>query len=161
MAVNSGVEITARKNHAYRVGYYEPAGTDATIYSPWPDFRFKNDTKKHILIQTRIEGNELIFELWGTSDGRKIEVSKPKIWNITSPEETKYIETTDLPPEKVDCIEIAHNGADAEFSRIITYLDGEIKEDVWKSHYRPWRAVCMVGVDPSKMATSTDEIIEE
>ncbi|PJA91906.1 hypothetical protein CO134_02925, partial [Candidatus Kuenenbacteria bacterium CG_4_9_14_3_um_filter_39_14] len=37
LAINAGLPITQRRNHSYRVGYYEPAGTDATIYSPWPD----------------------------------------------------------------------------------------------------------------------------
>lgn len=165
MAINSGMEITARKPHAYRVSYYEPAGTDATIYSPWPDFRFKNNTNKYLLLQTRVypETSTLVFELWGTSDGRQVATTSPAIYNIVSPGPTKYIETTDLAPGKTRCTEMAHNGADAHFTRTITYPEGSDKEnseETFESHYRPWQAVCLVGVDPSKMATSTPEIIE-
>lgn len=78
-AIYSGLEITARKNHAYPVQYYSPHGMDATIYIPRPDLKFKNNTPGHILIQTEIIGTELIFNFYGTSDGRKVEVDGPHI----------------------------------------------------------------------------------
>lgn len=78
-AIYSGLEITARRNHAYPVAYYNPQGMDATIYIPRPDLRFKNNTPGYILIQTKISGTELIFDFYGTDGGRKIEVIGPKI----------------------------------------------------------------------------------
>jgi vancomycin resistance protein YoaR len=78
-AIYSGLKITARRNHAYPVKYYQPYGMDATIYIPNPDFRFINNTQKHILVQGSIEGTELIFRFYGTSDGRKVEVDGPYI----------------------------------------------------------------------------------
>ena len=78
-AINSGLEITARRNHAYPVSYYNPQGMDATVYVPKPDLRFINDTPNYILIQTKIEGTELIFNFYGANDGRKIEVKGPFI----------------------------------------------------------------------------------
>lgn len=78
-AIYSGLEITARKNHAYPVQYYNPQGMDATIYVPRPDLRFVNNTPGHILIQTKIEGMELIFQFYGTSDGRTTKVIGPDI----------------------------------------------------------------------------------
>lgn len=78
-AIYSGLEITARRNHAYPVGYYNPQGMDATVYVPRPDLRFINDTPGHILIQTKIEGTELIFAFYGTSDGRKTKLIGPTI----------------------------------------------------------------------------------
>lgn len=78
-AIYSGMEITARRNHAYPVAYYNPQGMDATVYIPRPDLRFINNTAGHILIQTKIEGTELIFHFYGKNDGRKIEIEGPKI----------------------------------------------------------------------------------
>jgi len=63
-ALSTGLPIIERRNHSYRVSYYEPAGTDATIYNPWPDFKFLNDTGHYILLQTRIEDNDLYFDFW-------------------------------------------------------------------------------------------------
>ena len=78
-AIYSGLKITARRNHAYPVSYYNPQGMDATVYVPRPDLRFINNTPGYILIQTKIEGTELIFDFYGTDDGRKTEVIGPKI----------------------------------------------------------------------------------
>lgn len=78
-AIYSGLEITARTPHAYPVSYYNPQGLDATVYVPRPDLRFINNTPGHILIQTKIEGTELTFQFYGTSDGRTIEIDGPRI----------------------------------------------------------------------------------
>lgn len=163
-ALNSGLEITARRNHSYRVSYYEPAGTDASVYDPWPDLRFVNDTGSHILIQSRIEGNDIYFDFWGTGDGRKITVTDPTIYNIVKPKPTKIVETLDLEPGEKKCTESAHNGADAYFDYVIEYNSGEIKERRFHSHYVPWQEVCLIGVEEvveEEIATSTEEIIEE
>lgn len=78
-AIYSGLKITARRNHAYPVSYYNPQGMDATVYIPKPDLSFLNNTPGHILIQTEIIGTELVFRFFGTSDGRKTTVIGPTI----------------------------------------------------------------------------------
>ena len=162
-ALASGLPITARKNHSYRVSYYEPAGTDATIYSPAPDFRFLNDTGNYILIQTRIEGDDLYFDFWGTKDGRLVEQTYPIIYNIVKPNPTKTIETLDLRPGEKKCTEKAHNGADAYFDYKVTYPISSatstpvIKEKRFSSHYVPWQEVCLIGVEK---LTETDPTAE-
>jgi vancomycin resistance protein YoaR len=148
VALNAGLPITERRPHSYRVVYYEPAGMDATIYGPKPDLKFTNDTPAYLLLQTRIEGDIVNFELWGTSDGRKVELTKPKIYNIVGSGPTKIVETEDLKPGEKKCTERAHAGADAEFDRSVTTASGEIKTETWKSHYVPWSAVCLVGKAP-------------
>lgn len=161
-ALDSGLPITERQNHSYRVSYYEPAGTDATIYNPRPDMKFLNDTGYHILVQTKIEGNDLVFELWGTKDGRIVEKEEPRIYNIVKPGPTKIIETEDMAPGEKKCTETSHNGADAEFNYKVTYPNGEIKEKLFKSHYKPWQAVCLVGVEKAEIqtASTTVEVVE-
>lgn len=166
-ALDTGLPITMRRNHSYRVGYYEPAGTDATIYDPLPDLRFVNDLNNYILIQTRIEGDNVVFDFWGTGDGRQVEQTKPVIYNIVEPAPTKIVETTDLPAGQKKCTERAHNGADAYFTRTITKADGEVTKETFSSHYVPWQEVCLVGVDqlspPSEEttdATTTDGTVE-
>ena len=149
VALNAGVPITQRQNHSYRVSYYEPAGTDATIYDPAPDFRFLNDTGHNILFLARTQGDQVIFELWGTGDGRKAiqSPSPPKIYSIKAPPPTKIVETEDLPVGQKKCTERAHNGATTEFTYQVTYPSGEVKSKIFKSVYVPWQAVCLVGVE--------------
>lgn len=158
LAINTGLPITERRNHSYRVSYYEPAGTDATIYDPWPDFKFINDTGNYLLLQTKVDGNKLFFDFWGTRDGRSVATTSPVIYNIVKPGETKIIESEDLKPGEKKCTEKPHNGADAYFKRTITWSEGigkENSEETFRSHYVPWSEVCLVG----KVATSTEEVI--
>jgi vancomycin resistance protein YoaR len=162
--MGSGLDITARRNHSYNVSYYLEnglPGTDATIYDPWPDFKFINDTENFVLIQARIEGNDLYFDFWGTRDGRKAERTTPSVWGWTDPEPTKYIETLDLPVGETKCTERAHKGVSASFDYIVTYVDGEKEETTFSSRYRPWQEVCLIGVEElsEETATSTENII--
>jgi len=146
-ALNSGFEITERQNHSYRVSYYEPAGTDATIYYPKPDLKFINNTKNYVMILTEINGTELVYKIWGTKDNRKITITEPIIKNIVLAPGTKWIETLDLKPGQKKCIESSHNGADAEFTYHVELEDGKVIDKVFKSHYKPWQAICLIGVE--------------
>lgn len=78
-AIYSGLKITARRNHAYPVSYYNPQGMDATVYVPNPDLKFINNTPGYILIQTKIVGTKLTFSFYGTDDGRTTSVDGPRI----------------------------------------------------------------------------------
>lgn len=158
-AMGSGLPITERRNHSYSVSYYLEdglPGVDATIYIPHPDVRFVNDTGNYILIQARIDGTKLKFEFWGTKDGRKAERTKPKVWDWVSPAPTKYVETTELKPGEKKCTEAAHKGVKASFDYFITYADGEVKKQNFYSVYKPWQAVCLIGVEAK--ASSTEPI---
>ncbi|MFA6447085.1 MAG: VanW family protein [Patescibacteria group bacterium] len=153
-AIATGLPVVERRNHSYRVVYYEPAGTDATIYEPSPDLKYTNDTGKYIYINAYIKGTIIYFEMWGTKDGRIVTQTKPSIYNIVSPPPTKLTETLDLAPGVKKCTESAHAGADADFSTTIIYADGQKRDDSYHSHYRPWQAVCLIGVEK---LTSTDQ----
>lgn len=154
--MNAGLPVTARRNHSYRVSYYEPpVGKDATIYFPSPDFKWINDTAHHILVLGRVEGDEVVFELWGTKDARTQVQTDPKVFNIIPPPPKKEILTTTLPVGKVRCTEKPHAGATAVFNYSVTYPNGEVKEQEFKSVYRPWGEVCLVGADQATIDAST------
>lgn len=76
-AINAGLTITARRHHSYAVSYYGTPGFDATIYPPYTDLRFTNNTPGYILIQARIEGVKVTIEFWGTDDKREVTVTGP------------------------------------------------------------------------------------
>ncbi len=78
-AIYGGLKITERRNHAYPVSYYRPYGMDATIYIPKPDLRFQNNTPGYIFLQPSVSGTRLTFQMYGTNDGRKVEVDGPHI----------------------------------------------------------------------------------
>jgi len=153
----SGLPVTERRNHSYRVPYYERDGSgkamgpgkDATIYDPWPDFKFLNDTGHAVLIMTAIDGDRLTFTFWGVKDGRVAEQTDAKVYNIVPPPEKKTVETADLKPGETKCTESPHAGADAVFTYTVTYPDGTVKKKDIYSHYKPWGEVCLIGIDPN------------
>lgn len=112
-AVNAGMEITARRNHAYPVQYYSPQGTDATVYIPKPDFKFINNTPQYLLIQARIEDKKLSFDFYGTSDGRQVETKGPVVTSRTH-----------------------DGGMRTSYTQIVKDKDGNIiREDTFRSFY--------------------------
>lgn len=142
----AGLKVTERQNHSYRVSYYEPpVGLDATIYLPRPDFKFLNDTPAHILVQGQIIGNRIIFELWGTSDGRVSNVTEPVISNILPPPPEVRTDTDTLFVGEVKQIEKAHEGATAIAYYTVTRDGKVINKQTFKSVYKPWAAKFLVG----------------
>ncbi len=151
--MNAGLPVTQRRSHAFRVSYYETdgdgkfigPGLDATIYSPEPDLRFKNDTATAILIYGYVKGDQVTFELYGTSDGRTSEIKGPVLLSETSAGEPVY-ESTDLLPKGVTRqVETAHPGGVALATYIITYPDGNVVTKEFRSSYRRWPARFLVG----------------
>ncbi len=111
-AINAGLLITERKPHSFPVKYYNPQGFDATIYPGVVDLQFINDTPAHLLIQTKISGTKLIFEIYGSNDGRVVTMDGPYQY--------------DQKP----------NGSmKAYFTRKITLTNGTEKEERFDSNY--------------------------
>jgi vancomycin resistance protein YoaR len=116
-----GMPITARRNHSYAVNYYRwidddlPVvhGLDATIYAPYQDMKFINDTPGDILIWTRMEGTKLYFDFYGTPDERLVAVDGPHEYDRR-----------------------ASGAVKATVKRTIT-INGEINESVFNSSYVP------------------------
>jgi vancomycin resistance protein YoaR len=133
-------------NHSYRVSYYEPPlGLDATIYLPKPDFKFLNDTPGHILVQGRVEGNKVIFELWGTSDGRSSAISDTQILSTTPAGEPIYADTDTLFRGETKQIEKPHDGAVTTATYTVSRAGAVINKQVFKSIYKAWPARFLVG----------------
>ncbi|MBI3274097.1 MAG: VanW family protein [Candidatus Colwellbacteria bacterium] len=111
-AVKAGLPVLERRPHSFPVKYYNPQGFDATIYPRVSDLKFKNDTSKHILIQSRIDGTKLFFDIYGHDDGRKVTLDGPHQYNQKT------------------------NGSmKAYFIRKVELTDGSVKEERFDSTY--------------------------
>ena len=166
--MNAGLEVTERRNHSLVVTYYnDPSngnpGTDATIYSPSPDFKFVNNTETYLLFEAVMDEREqkLFFSFWGTSDGRKGWYDPPVVEKWFGAGETRTIETMDIPAGTTKC-QSAHPGANASFTYHVRLADGTQTDRVFTSRYRSLPKVCLVGVealpdDPAKPETVGDE----
>lgn len=78
-ALLTGLPITMRKNHSLYVHYYEKygAGLDATIFPGKQDLVFVNDTPDYIVFQSIVDGDEATVNVYGTPDGRSVEMKGP------------------------------------------------------------------------------------
>jgi len=145
--LDAGLNITARKNHAYRVSYYEEdskPGFDATVYIPNPDLKFINDTDHHLLIQSIYDGKnkKLTYEIYGTSDGRKAEITNYKQWGAQAPPPDVWIDDPTLPVGKIIQDEQRIPGLKTSFDWIVTKQDGTIlHQKTFVSSFVPWAAV--------------------
>lgn len=152
--LNAGLQIDTRTAHAYRVGYYEqgsPPGLDATVYSPSPDFKFTNDTDNHILVSAKADSKNysLVFELYGTNDGRTAEISKPVISSQTAPPPDIYQDDPTLPTGVVKQVEYKAFGAKVNFNYLVTKNGEVLHKKTFTSNYRPWAAVYLKGTGPA------------
>lgn len=148
--LNSGLPITERHAHAYRVGYYEQyssPGLDATVYVPSVDLKFTNDTGNYILIQSYVDPTEtsLTFILYGKKDGREVTVTTPVVSGITSAPETLYQDDPTLPKGVEKQIDFAAAGATVVFNRTVKQNGKVIIDEKYSSRYAPWRAVFLRG----------------
>lgn len=152
-ALNAGLPITERAAHAYRVGYYEQnsaPGFDATVYAPHPDLKIKNDTPGYLLIQPSIDLKNvtLVFEIYGTNDGRVSTLSKPTITNQVDPGEDLYTDDPTLPVGVVKQIEHKAWGAKVVFNYEVSRGGEKIYKKTFVSNYQPWQAVYLRGTAP-------------
>lgn len=143
---NAGLDITARTAHAYRVQYYEEdsrPGFDATVFIPSPDLKFKNDTGHYVLIQSQYDGKnkKLTYEIYGTSDGRQVEISNYRQWDATPAPPDVYLDDPTLPPGKIVKDESRVPGLKTAFDWKVTRNGEIIHQKTFQSSYVPWAAV--------------------
>lgn len=146
--LNAGLPVVARTAHAYRVGYYEqgfPPGLDATVFSPSIDFQFKNDSDYHLLIQAYAVGTSLYIDLYGTKDGRVSKISSSTVTNQTPAPEPLYQDDPTLPVGQTKQVDWAAVGANVSFTRTVTRDGQTLINETFRSNYRPWQAVYLVG----------------
>lgn len=150
--LNSGLDITRRLQHSYRVSYYEldsQPGFDATVYSGNVDLRFINDTDHYVLIYSQADSNNLYMtvELYGTSDGRTAEITDYQSWDPRPPLPTQYIPDPSLAPGQLKQIDWSASGIRAKFMHTVRDKDGNIiHQNEYVSNYRPWAAKFLQGV---------------
>ena len=149
-ALNAGLPIIERTAHAYRVAYYEQnsqVGLDATVYEPAVDLKFKNDTPGYILIQTTVDkiNKVLIFDFYGTDDGRKVIIGKSVITNQVPPPKPIHQDDPSLPKGETKQIDWPAWGASVKFPYKVTRNGEVLQNKTFNSRYRPWQAIYLVG----------------
>ena len=152
-----GYQVDERYSHAYRVTYYEQtasggvntnlAGLDATVYVPLVDFKFTNDSDHWLLMETYVNqgARSLTWKFYSTDDGREVQWSTTGLQNKVKAPDPLYEENDDLKKGEINQVDWAVQGADVTVTRTVV-LGGEIiNEDVFVTHYQPWRSIYHYG----------------
>ena len=145
-ALEGGFPFLERHNHGYVVSWYGEPGFDATIYTPYVDLRFLNDTDAHLLVQPVVDSVEgvLTFRFYGTKPDREVEIGEAEYKDIKQPGESVYQEDASLEAGQVKQVEWAKEGLTATVIRKVTE-NGTTREDRITSIYRPWNAMFLYG----------------
>jgi vancomycin resistance protein YoaR len=138
----SGVQVTERNQHSYRVGWYEangePVGFDAAVFDPGVDMKFANDTQHHILVEATVGGSTLTVNFYGTKPPGEIKLEGPAVSNRVPPPDDVYQVDTRLPAGAKKQVETAHAGLTTVIKRRIVVPGQPDKVDQFRSVYRPW-----------------------
>lgn len=148
-----GFPIVQRKNHSFAVHYYSPQGTDATVYPPNVDIKFKNDSPGALLMQTAIDvpNTKAYFIYYGTKDDRKSEVIGPFSWGYTPAPPPRTEETTEIPAGTKRKVGEAVPGLHAAWFRVVQ-KDGKEEVKGTYSIYEARPLYWQIGVE--KLASS-------
>lgn len=156
---NAGLEIVSRRNHSFVINFYENVpGWDATVYAPYTDFKWRNDTGGPIYMAavTNPAQATVTFGLYGYNEGRKAQMVGPKVSNVTQPGIPIWQFDPTLKKGEVKQLVHGRPGMDVEMTRVVTGANGRaIHNDKLTSKYKPWEDfyVYGAGVTPPKGVT--------
>jgi len=159
-----GFPIVDRRNHSYSVKYYGPQGTDATIYPPSTDMKFKNDSPGALLMQTVVDGDQAYFIYYGTRDDRDSIVIGPYLWGQTNPPPDRSEETLEIAPGTKRKVGTAVPGTYAAWFRVVSNAPAA-PEEIIESYYSIYEArpnftqIGVVELTPVPESTETGGVI--
>ncbi|HEY2409495.1 MAG TPA: VanW family protein [Polyangiaceae bacterium] len=130
-----GYDIIERQPHTYWFTRY-PMGYDATLSYPHPDIVFKNDSDAGVLIQTAYTDTTITVKLYGDNGGRKVRAQISERQNIVQPP-LEYIPNRSLDADREKTREGGMIGWSVITKRIITFPNGQSKEEKRKVTYKP------------------------
>lgn len=68
--LEANLETVERRQHGMNGGYMPIVGTDATVFSGAPDFKFKNNTEYPVKLEAYMDNNANVYvNIYGTSNG--------------------------------------------------------------------------------------------
>ncbi|KKO54998.1 VanW family protein [Paenibacillus sp. DMB20] len=142
----TGLEVTERRSHSLPVNYL-PKGLDATFAEGAINFRFRNNTGKHLLIRSEVNGRTLTLKFFGTFPKDTVyELESKSVESIPAP--LKYVRDSSLSPGKQKIIQRGKPGYVVETYRV-KKVNGKVMERVRISRdvYRGQSTI--VGMNPT------------
>jgi len=122
--INAGLPVLERRSHSLYVSYYKQygVGIDATVFPGSQDLKFLNDTGNFIVVQSYDDGYDAYTSLYGTPDGRAVELNGP-FFARTAPPELQF------KGRSIGMREIA-------WTQRVRFPDGTVQDNVILSAYK-------------------------
>lgn len=122
--INAGFPVVERRAHSLYVSYYKKhgVGIDATIFPGSQDLVFLNDTEYPLLIQAYDDEYDAVVNIYGTPDGRSVELEGP-FFSTNAPEDFTVFERGLLMNE-------------VAWVQMVTFEDGTTKRNIILSRYK-------------------------
>ncbi len=145
-AYESGLPIVQRNFHSYRVHYYDPIGYEATVFAPYKNLKYKNDTGAPLFIQAswNTRRSTLSFFFFGAKPDRTASISKSYVWNVVQPPATRWVADPAIGPGRLKVISGPERGMNARIDRVVRMNTGEIRRDSTTSIYVAWGSIYAV-----------------
>lgn len=145
---NAGLLVTERHAHSFIVDFYENIlGFDATVFSPYLDFKFVNDTSGPIYIFASSDpwNATVTFSIWGYSDGRAVSYDGPYTSNHRAPGPAIWEYDPNLGYGEVQQLVHGRGGMNVTYTRYITFPDGTTRSNTYVTNYKPWEDFYLYG----------------
>lgn len=150
----SGLPVVERSNHSFYISHY-PKGRDCTVNWGGPDFRWRNETKSWILVDTSFDSGSVTIALYGTDPGYKVAYTTGPFTGVTHYATIKENDPT-LAFGKTVVSDSGVDGRKVVVVRTVTKNGAVVRKDTFTSLYKPKDEVVKVGtLKPSLPATST------
>lgn len=134
----AGLEIIERHPHSLKINYV-PLGRDATVSYGFLDFKFKNNTDGYLLLDYKIEGQNLTIYIYGNQQWLNsievIDIPHQVVKAINPPE--KIIVNEELKAGEIKVLQRGSPGYIVNSYRIIEVNGEEKKEFLAEDYYRP------------------------
>ena len=148
---HAGYQIEERNWHLYWIpSYGQPPlgmkGLDATVDADAGlDLKFTNTTPDPVLIQSRVQGTTLSFDLYGTKPTWKVQIDGPVITNVVPADRTPITQPEPtMPAGRTLAVEGAQDGFDALVVRTVRQGD-DVRTLRLTSHYVASHNVTLFG----------------
>jgi vancomycin resistance protein YoaR len=143
-AYESGLDITARTNHALYISHY-PLGRDATVNYPDIDLKFVNDTGHYLLLRTFVGPYSLEVALYGTPQHRRVESDAAPLV-VTGPPPISRTPDPDLPRGETVIDDPGVPSQSVHVRRLVYDAHGKLMYDnTWYSSYSAEPELVRVG----------------
>ncbi len=147
----SGLPITERHEHAFRIGWYEelgePPGLDAAIFTPYNDVRFVNDTGGWLLMESYVDlaRQRLSVALYGPPTGRSVTYTHRVLEQTPAPTTPVYVNDPSKPRGYLRRTDIARGGIKVVIERTVTANGQVVARDRFPTEFKPWPNIYVRG----------------